>query len=1043
MPGFTLDVNGKAVTFQPVCQTSTNFSYGTNFSGSGSDCTLTNVKIDDSQLVYDTYGKIVQGSLLFTWEDSLWGNDYDYDASSRIKFCVGKQCNLTSDDDLKRTTFTDDELRIAVQVDGVYAGLNMRFSYTITGVGVGNDGLQTDYVYKERYTSSYPAIFKPHNYTASGVAAGVLSKPMLLAAKYGGFTDLDGDGTPGHDANGNGGSNPDDHREWDNRNNSTGALGSDNVPDNYFFSRNPSLLETQLDQVLSDISSRVASATNAALLANSSNGTGTVYQALFQPEREVNGKTVQWGGILHALFIDSKGHLREDSNNNDQLDDYSTDKIVELFFDPNAGQTMVQRYISNDEGITKITSGALSALSSLETIWDGRKQLSEVANVISQRTYNALASGGRHILTWLDKDNNQQIDTDEFLPFMPSTFINNEGYLGVNSTDVSNLVNYIRGEEQTGARNRTIDFDEDGHADVWRLGDIIHSTPRLVAAPDSRFDAHYGDTSYQLFRTQYANRRHMLYVGANDGLIHAFNGGFWSEADYAYERSGDNNEALHPLGSELWAYAPMNLLPHLQWLREVDYPHVYYMDGEPLVFDANIFADDTDHPGGWGTVLVMGMRLGGGSIDISVEGTTRTMRSSYVVLDVTNPEEPPELLAEITHPDLGFTSSQPEVIKVRKPDTTVNGDDDWGNPLLNDWYLVFGSGPGGSGVTAIRDALDDGKSTKSLSLFVYDLNNKALVSGLDPLMTNYSNSYSGNIAVADWDRDYQDDSVYFGSVDTGGTNLSGRLMRLKINSPMSNSMLDVFLESGQPIVSTPLTVADKNNYWVYSGTGRLLTTNDNRDASVNYFYGIQEPLNSTYQFTYATVNASDLIDTTEVEVLTDGTVRTLINGSYQGFSVGESVIDDFASLKQTIKNQPGWKRVLNYDGINPSGRNINKASQLFTSILFSEYQPPKDSCSVDGSSFLHAVHYLTGTASSDAVLGSLPLDDMEAELAVSKISLGLGYASSPVIHRGTNSKLSAVTQGAGGSITRTELKYGVASEGRQSWWQIFTIPWVD
>ena len=1043
IPSFTLDVNGKEVTFQPVCQTSSNFGYGANnFSGSGSDCSLTNVEVEQL-FPEDGSGSVEEGSLLFTWEDSLWGSDYDYDASSRIKFCVGDRCNVTDDPDLRTTSFTEDELRIAIQVDGVYAGLNMRFSYTITGVGTANDGLQTDYVYKVQDADDYPVPFdSPQNFVASGAAASILPKPMFLAAKYGGFIDLDGDGTPLHDANGDGLPDNGDSREWDNRNNATGVIGSDGVPDNYFFSRNPSLLEAQLDQVLSDISSRVTSATNAALFSNSSNGTGVVYQALFQPSRELNGTTVNWGGILHALFIDDKGHLREDTNNNEQLDDYSTDKIVELIFDPNAGQTKVQRYNSTDNGATKTATGALASLNSLDTLWDARKQLSLVSNITSQRTFESIASSGRHILTWLDQDNDQQIDAGEFVSFTPNSFTGKEGYLGVSSSDVSNVVNYVRGEEQTSARTRAIDFDEDGTTDTWRLGDIIHSTPRLVAAPDSRFDARYNDESYQAFREHYINRRHVLYVGANDGLIHAFNGGFWDEDNYSYERTDGHGAVQHPLGSEIWAYAPMNLLPHLQWLREVDYPHVYYMDGEPLVFDANIFTNDDDHPGGWGTVLVMGMRLGGGDIDVTIDGSTRTMRSAYVVLDITNPEKPPTLLAEITHPNLGFTTSKPELVKFRQPGTGASGDD-WSNPTKNEWYLAFGSGPGGSGSTAIRDALDDGKSGQDLQLFVYDLKNKGFVSGLDPLVTSYNNSYAGDIAVADWDQDYQDDAVYFGTVDTASSTLGGRMMRLKLNSTLANSSLDVLLESGKPMTTRPLTLADQNSYWVYAGTGRLLTSSDNRDTSANYFYGVQEPLNSSYEFTYGTVNAGNLIDTTNVEVLDDGTVRTLVNGSYQGFPVDTSTISDFENLKTAIKNQPGWKVALSYDGTNPSGRNVNKAAQLFSAILFTEYQPPADSCSVDGNSYLYALHYLTGTASTEAVLGTLPIPDLDTELALEKVSLGVGYASSPVVHRGSAGKLGAVTQGAGGSITNTELKYGFSSEGRQSWRQIFNIPWVE
>ena len=136
-------------------------------------------------------------------------------------------------------------------------------------------------------------------------------------------------------------------------------------------------------------------------------------------------------------------------------------------------------------------------------------------------------------------------------------------------------------------------------------------------------------------------------------LFMPFNAGFWDETNQLFALS-KSSETSHRLGGEIWAYAPMNLLPHLQWLTDPSYPHVYYMDGQPLIFDANIFPDDADHPKGWGTVLVMGMGLGGGPIDVSIGGSTVTRRSAYVVMDITNPEKPPKVLAEITHPDMGL-----------------------------------------------------------------------------------------------------------------------------------------------------------------------------------------------------------------------------------------------------------------------------------------------------------------------------------------------------------------------------------------------------
>ncbi|WP_257280478.1 pilus assembly protein [Endozoicomonas sp. ISHI1] len=1032
MPSFTLNAGGKSVTFQPVCHTSSNFGTGTNFSGSGSDCSLTDVVVENTVLNSD--GEVVEGSLLFTWEDSLWGNDFDYDASSRIKFCVGTQCTATSDSTLSIGSFGSDQIRMAVHVDGVYAGLNLRFSYTMAGTY--DDGLQNDFVYKGQ------AGYEVKNFTASGNSAGRLEKPLWFAAKYGGFVDLDGDGTPKYDDNGDGIS--DDDREWDSRNNTTGSLGADGLPDNYYFARNPSQLEAQLGQVLQDIVSRVSSATNAALFSNSQTGTGVLYQALFQPVMEYNGKTISWGGMLHALFVDSKGLLREDSNGNDRLDDYSVDKIVELVFDPNSNQTLFQRYSTSDSGGTLTPDGALQSLNQLNAIWDARDQLSSLSNVTSQRTFSSLASGGRHILTWLDENNNGVVDTGETLPLTPDTFNTMEGYLGVSASEVANVVNYVRGEEISGTRSRTIDYDEDGEDDVWRLGDIIHSTPQLVSSPGSRFDALYSDTTYTTFYEQYKNRRHVLYVGGNDGMIHAFNGGFWDESQYGYNVTGYNNEVSHPLGSELWAYTPMNLLPHLQWLKEPDYPHVYYMDAEPVTFDANIFdSNDSDYPGGWGTVLVMGMRLGGGGYDVTLGGNNKTLRSAYVVLDITNPEAPPKLLAEITHPELGFTTSRPTLVKRRVAAKDSQGEDDWSQaPTTNEWYLAFASGPIGTGEAGIRTALDDGSSNQNLKLFVYDLKSKAFVSGMAAMDSGISQAYGGNTTAVDWDRDYKDDALYLGAIETGTSTLDGKLLRLRLQDTLTDSTLTTLLDTGKPVSAAPVVASDKNRHWLYVGSGRLLTYDDNRATQTQSFFGFKEPQSSNGDLTYNAVSLSDLVNTTDVQVYTNGTVNKKTSSGNVAFTVDSSTVGSFTALQSVIATKSGWVLDLEGDGVIPAGRSITSASRLFSLVLFTEYRPSEDSCRVDGSSALIGLHYQTGTASPDPVLGGQDQGDQVSEdLSIKRVNLGLGYASSPVIHQGASGHRTAVTQGAGGSISSHELNYNFQTSGRMSWRQILRIPW--
>ena len=66
------------------------------------------------------------------------------------------------------------------------------------------------------------------------------------------------------------------------------------------------------------------------------------------------------------------------------------------------------------------------------------------------------------------------------------------------------------------------------------------------------------------------------------------------------------------MGDELFGFIPQELLPHLKWLTDPNYSHVYYVDLTPKITDARIFdPSDPDHPNGWGTILMGGFRMGG------------------------------------------------------------------------------------------------------------------------------------------------------------------------------------------------------------------------------------------------------------------------------------------------------------------------------------------------------------------------------------------------------------------------------------------------
>ena len=135
---------------------------------------------------------------------------------------------------------------------------------------------------------------------------------------------------------------------------------------------------------------------------------------------------------------------------------------------------------------------------------------------------------------------------------------------------------------------------------VWKLGDPIHSTPTIVTAPQRELRSHlWRFYLHGIFSAVWKDRREVVYVGANDGMLHAFNGGFYHKSDDVttpavvehgwYTKNPTDNSSGRPLGDELWGFIPYQLLPQLQWLTRADYTHVYYVDLKPTVADVRIF----------------------------------------------------------------------------------------------------------------------------------------------------------------------------------------------------------------------------------------------------------------------------------------------------------------------------------------------------------------------------------------------------------------------------------------------------------------------
>lgn len=130
------------------------------------------------------------------------------------------------------------------------------------------------------------------------------------------------------------------------------------------------------------------------------------------------------------------------------------------------------------------------------------------------------------------------------------------------------------------------------------LGDIANSNPWVVAPPLIGIsDVDY--PGYNAHRKAKSKRLSVLYVGANDGMLHAVNA---------------NN------GAELFSYIPSFVQPNLAQLAGVGYSHRYYVDGSPFSAEVDISGTGS----GWKTVLAGGANKGG---------------KGYYLLDITDPTE--------------------------------------------------------------------------------------------------------------------------------------------------------------------------------------------------------------------------------------------------------------------------------------------------------------------------------------------------------------------------------------------------------------------
>jgi type IV pilus assembly protein PilY1 len=182
----------------------------------------------------------------------------------------------------------------------------------------------------------------------------------------------------------------------------------------------------------------------------------------------------------------------------------------------------------------------------------------------------------------------------------------------------SAMIDFLRG--QTGHEDESANTLRLFRDRTSALGDIVNAAPVYVRRPPFK----YADKDYAAFVNDQKNRKGTVYVGANDGMLHAF------DAD---------------TGAERWAYVPTAVIPMLYKLADSAYAnnHRFYVDG-PLT------VGDVYDGSSWHTVLIGGLGRGG---------------RAYFAIDITDPDKPRGLweFGTAEDADLGYTYGNPLITK--------------------------------------------------------------------------------------------------------------------------------------------------------------------------------------------------------------------------------------------------------------------------------------------------------------------------------------------------------------------------------------------
>ena len=534
-----------------------------------------------------------------------------------------------------------------------------------------------------------------------------------------------------------------------------------------------------------------------------------------------------------------------------------------------------------------------------------------------------------------------------------------------------------------------------------KLGDIVHSDPIYVGAPSALLN----DSGYQSFKNNNASRTPMVYVGANDGMLHGFHAG---------------------TGQEVLGFVPHTLVKKLHHLADPDYTHKYYVNGSITVGDVCTGSPSCN----WKSLLVGGLRAGGKGI-YALNVTDPSLFSESQAGNIFQWEFNSE-----NDSDMGFSFGRPLIVKLS----------------TGQWAVITANGYDSTNGKAV--------------LFILDARTGEPIAGGGKINTGAdgANGLSSPTAV-DIDQDGDVDYVYAGDLkgnmwkfDLSSTNTS----QWRVAYRSGGNSIPLFVAgNNKPITAAPQVGRHptESGFIVYFGTGQYMEESDNQTVGepTQGFYGIWDGDWSDSDFSSSITPSNLLVQTIQAEqnfYPNDTNGDGMTNSSDEAIrfraTSGNAICWSDCGTEPTHQ---GWVLQLEHSGNNRGERQVTNPVLRNGRIVFTTLVPSGDVCVRGGTSWLMELNAADGSyvfeppfdINNDAEFDNddLSYADWTSESLTNFCPGGECRSPSGIHSDGIVQAPAIVTCGRGmeckylsgsdGSVDKIDENPGGNSLGRQSW----------